>query len=85
MPSYKDAHNISAIQKPSDLCCEYGKNPIGIDSLYPRFSWILEHIERGRTQSAYQILVASSQENLIGGEGDVWDSGKVLHCGDSMI
>lgn len=76
-PSEKKAPNTLAIQNPTDLRCEYGENPVGIDSLYPRFSWVLRHAERGQTQSAYQIVVSGSRENLLSDIGDVWDSGKV--------
>ena len=43
---------------------EYHENPEGIDVLQPRFSWILKGEGRNRTQSAYQIIVASSLEKL---------------------
>jgi alpha-L-rhamnosidase len=69
--------NLKKIQSPTDLACEYTVNPLGIDEHQPRFSWILQHSERGRKQSAYQILVASSRNNLINDKGDIWDSGKV--------
>jgi alpha-L-rhamnosidase len=41
----------------------------------PRFSWMLVHPERGRSQSAYQILVASDLRYLEEDKGDLWDSG----------
>ena len=64
---------------PSDLRCEYRVNPLGIDNTSPRLSWKLkqENPERGQKQTAYQILVASSLDNLESNNGDVWDSGKV--------
>ena len=62
---------------PFDLRCEYCVDPVGVDVSRPRFSWVLRHSERGRTQSAYQILVASSKEKLLKDLGDMWDSGKV--------
>jgi len=65
------------IQKPVNLLCEYAVNPMGIDIPHPRFSWELRHSERGRIQHAYQILVATSRENLVKDIGDAWDSGKV--------
>ena len=65
------------IQRPTDLLCEYTANPVGVDVPHPRFSWVLRHSERGRAQSAYQILVASTRENLLNDVGDVWDSEKV--------
>ncbi len=56
--------------------CEYVKEPLGVDVGQPRLSWKLESETRGRKQSAYRILVASSIERLDAGEGDLWDSGK---------
>lgn len=65
------------IQKPTDLLCEYTTSPVGVDVPRPRFSWVLRHSERGRIQSAYQILVATTKENLLSDVGDAWDSKKV--------
>lgn len=65
---------------PKDLRCEYLVNPLGIDAKIPRLSWTLDATKpelRGRMQTAYQILVASSAEGLTGDKGDLWDSGKV--------
>jgi len=61
----------------ADLRCEGLANPLGIDSKEPRLSWVLNSDERGWRQSAYQILVSESADNLKAGRGDVWDSGKV--------
>jgi alpha-L-rhamnosidase len=60
-----------------ELRCEHLDNPQGIDATQPRLSWILDSTERNVKQSAYQVLVASSQDNLAHGNGDLWDSGKV--------
>ena len=60
-----------------ELRCEYATNPLGIDVKTPKFSWILESTERGQMQSAYQVLVASSLDNLRNEVGDNWDSKKV--------
>jgi len=57
---------------------EYHENPEGIDVLQPRFSWILKGEGRNRTQSAYQITVASSLDKLSQDQADIWDSGKVI-------
>lgn len=59
------------------LRCEYLENPLGIDTAQPRFSWILESQERGQKQTAWQILAASSADELKRDHGDLWDSGKV--------
>ncbi|XEC96149.1 family 78 glycoside hydrolase catalytic domain [Paenibacillus tarimensis] len=52
-------------------------NPLGIDSLQPRFSWKLDSGESGQKQTAYRVLAASSRERLERETGDMWDSGKV--------
>ena len=59
-----------------ELKCEYTNDPLGIDVIQPRFSWILKSDSRGQMQSAYQVLVASSEKNLSANIGDKWDSGK---------
>ncbi|WP_282135200.1 family 78 glycoside hydrolase catalytic domain [Seonamhaeicola maritimus] len=63
----------------ADLKCEYRVNPLGIDNTKPRFSWKLveEKQLRGQRQKAFQVLVASSLDNLNKNIGDLWDSGKV--------
>ncbi|MBN2182131.1 MAG: family 78 glycoside hydrolase catalytic domain, partial [Sedimentisphaerales bacterium] len=58
------------------LRCEYRLDPIGIDVTEPRLSWVMESSRRAQTQSAYQILVASSESNLRRNVGDLWNSGK---------
>ncbi|TWU51740.1 glycoside hydrolase family 78 protein [Rubripirellula reticaptiva] len=63
--------------EPVHLRCEYIDNPHGIDTVHPRLSWKVSSDERGDSQVAYQILVASSAASLANGEGDLWDSGKV--------
>ncbi|MEM3147197.1 MAG: hypothetical protein QXY94_06570, partial [Archaeoglobaceae archaeon] len=66
--------------KVTNLRCEYQVNPIGVDVLQPRLSWVVEATdptERGQRQTAYQIIVASTRENLDKNIGDLWDTGKV--------
>lgn len=66
-----------AAMRPVNLKCEYLVNPIGIDALPPRLSWQLASEERDQRQTAYQILVASTEETLRRNRGDLWDSGRV--------
>ncbi|AFC30614.1 alpha-L-rhamnosidase [Paenibacillus mucilaginosus 3016] len=56
---------------------EYLVDPLGLDTPHPRLSWRLEAEERGFEQSAYHVLVASSEEKLARDIGDLWDSGMV--------
>lgn len=69
-----------------DLRCEYRRNPLGIDETRPRLSWRLEAVSpgaRGLKQTAYQIIVASSEKGAAAGQGDLWDTGRV--AGDQSI
>ena len=61
----------------SELTCEYATNPLGVDTPRPRFGWMLNSDKRDQLQSAYRILVASSEKQLRANIGDKWDSGKV--------
>ena len=46
------------------LRCEYAVDPVGIDTVQPRLSWVLSSDERGQRQTAYAIRVAASAEEL---------------------
>ncbi|MBF4470503.1 glycoside hydrolase family 78 protein [Flavobacterium sp. HJJ] len=59
------------------LTCEMVENPLAVNTNQPRLSWQLVSKEANVLQTAYQILVASSEEKLKRDQGDVWDSGKV--------
>lgn len=61
----------------SGLKAEYQTCPLGIDYA-PQLSWRLESPDRDVFQTAYRILVASSEELLRKDKGDIWDSGKVV-------
>jgi alpha-L-rhamnosidase len=56
---------------------EYLENPLGLDALHPRLSWVVTSARRGARQTAYRILAAASEASLESGRGDLWDSGKV--------
>ncbi|MCE5250460.1 glycoside hydrolase family 78 protein [bacterium] len=64
--------------KVMKLRCEYLENPLGIDVVKPRLSWILESSQRGQIQKAYRIIVASSPDSLLKDIGDLWDTGKIV-------
>jgi alpha-L-rhamnosidase len=68
---------------PNSLRCEYRVDPLGIDETAPRLSWLVQSSRRGESQTACQILVASSERLLAGDSGDLWDSGR-LEGGDPI-
>lgn len=65
---------ISAVH----LRCEMTENPLAVNTNQPRLSWQLVSQKLNVSQTAYQILVASSEEKLKKNEGDIWNSGKVV-------
>lgn len=58
-----------------NLTCEQEENPIGIECEKPRFSWQMTAQKRNFEQSAWQLLVADSEEMLKTDNGNIWDSG----------
>jgi len=65
----------------SDLRCEYLKSPLAVDESTPRLSWAAS----SSVQTAYQVLVASSEATLAQDKGDLWDSGKVAGQANSQV
>ena len=70
---------------PVGLLCEYKTNPLGVETQSPRFGWQIETPDRGVSQSAFRILVASSPELLKQEKGDLWDSKKVECCNSTLV
>ena len=52
-------------------------NPMGVDEQGVRLSWQLVSTARATEQTAYRVMVASSQAKLKAGDYDLWDSGEV--------
>ncbi|MDO5582125.1 MAG: family 78 glycoside hydrolase catalytic domain, partial [Planctomycetia bacterium] len=72
---------------PYDLTVESLTDPVGIDTPEPRLSWKSKAVQQNAyhlKQSAWQIVTASSKENLDLGVYDLWDSGKV-NSSDSLF
>ena len=60
-----------------NLRLEMKENPLGINVTQPRFSWQIASGKPDLKQTAYQIQVAASPEQLESGDGLLWDSGAV--------
>ncbi|MGS2741641.1 family 78 glycoside hydrolase catalytic domain [Sinomicrobium sp. M5D2P17] len=60
--------------QPEQLYCENRENPIGIDNVNPKFTWILSSPKRNEKQAAYQIQVSESDDFT---SKVIWDSEKV--------
>jgi len=72
---------------PARLRCEYLDNPQVVDVQNPRLSWVnvAGEGERGQFQTAWEIRVAGTKEQLINGQADLWNSGKVVSGQSSNI
>jgi len=68
-------YNLLSFEK---LVCNYEENPIGIDDPNPQLSWTIQSENNRQSQTAYQILVASTPFLLDKDEGDIWDSDRVF-------
>jgi len=71
------AVSANAKLTPVDLRCDYAVNPLGVDSAGTRLFWKLAGNQRGARQTGYQIMAATSAQNLSAASCDLWDSGKV--------
>ncbi|MFA6173974.1 MAG: alpha-L-rhamnosidase N-terminal domain-containing protein [Kiritimatiellales bacterium] len=75
----------SAALQVRGLSCEHVAVPFGVETAQPRFSWKLESAENGQAQTAYQILVDGSPEQLAENTGNLWDSGWVDGASGQLI
>lgn len=87
--STKDGQETTIIEEysnpPIDLSVEFIRQPetvLIIDS-QPEFSWIVP--KESISQSAYQIIVASSRQSIDNNNGDVWNTGQVRSNTNSNI
>ena len=68
--------NQASLEKATDLTISEGfKNPIGFYDTTPTFSWKLPVSNNNKSQSAFQVVVASSPD-LLPDNPDLWDSNK---------
>ena len=67
----------------NNLKCDSKINPFGIGVMKPHLSWEIHSTERDIRQSAFQILVADSPENLKNNIGNIWDS-KIVKSDQSV-
>ncbi len=70
---------------PTELTCEYLRNPPVVDVPQPRLAWVnvADQGERGQRQTAWQVRVASSPSKLE--SPDLWDSQKVASSQSTRV
>lgn len=73
--------------QPTGLMIEFIRCPgsTPIQDRTPEFCWIVNGTKAGDFQTAYQILVASAQDELESFSADVWDSGKIQSSQSSNV
>lgn len=76
-------NNQPIVLQVNSLKCERLVDPRGIDVQSPRLSWHIEANVRDQSQVFFQILAATSLENLNQDKADLWNSGKVS-SGDNV-
>ncbi|MBB3696628.1 glycoside hydrolase family 78 protein [Flammeovirga yaeyamensis] len=81
-PKIKEQNQIITFK---EIKCNELNNPLGLDVAQPTFSWEVEALGENKSQSAYQIIVASSPENLNIDDADVWNEGKKMTDRSSYI
>jgi len=77
--SLLSASVLHAEIQPYKLVCEYKVNPLGIDVLNPRLSWMLssDPADRNVIQTAYQVQVCLDKATF-NSSNLVWESGKII-------
>lgn len=55
-----------------DLTADGTTNPLGIDDTTPQLRWAVQSAARAVTQTAYQVLVATSPDRLTPDRADMW-------------
>ena len=66
-----------ATSGPVELRVDNLQNPLGIDDPAPRFSWQLNDPARGAKQTAYQVDIAATPDELNAASGKLWSSGRI--------
>jgi len=69
----------------SDLTCEGLKDPLGVNTLQPRFNWKNNCSRQGATQTAFQILVADDINKLNEKEANLWNSEKITSSSNIWV
>ena len=76
---------MSAALYAQSLRCEYRQNPVGLATLQPRLSWELTATQPNQIQTAYQIRVANSPDDLTANQALIWDTGQVMTAQSNQI
>lgn len=81
--SYSNMNGQSVVQL-TGLQSDHLETPTGIDNPNPRLSWKMEDSRPGAKQVSYRVLLDKDSMNVVNGNADIWDTGKV-NSGDRLI
>ncbi|WP_437919734.1 glycoside hydrolase family 78 protein [Sphingobacterium sp. LRF_L2] len=78
-------HSLTAIKvvaqskstRSVELTCEHLISPLGIDNPNPRLIWKVTDQNDGAKQTAYRIVVGIDSNEVVKGEGRIWDSNRM--------
>ncbi len=76
---------VSGPLEPANLSCEYIVNPLGINTVHPRFAWICISGEKNKMQSAYELIVSESLKDINEHKGTMLSTGKTASARTSQI
>jgi alpha-L-rhamnosidase len=74
----------SSPNQPFYLRCFNHSNPIGVDDR-PFFGWYVSDNDQNEIQTAYQIIVATSKEDINKELGSIWNSDKVASRNQNYV
>jgi alpha-L-rhamnosidase len=77
--------SVNAADKIGDLKCEYLVNPLGIDAVHPRLTWVMNDSRHGAMQTAYQLSVSTDSVALNKGIAATWKTAKVLSANSRVV
>src|SRR5262245_3198984 len=78
------SYNVHAQFTIATITCENKSNPTGVPLDSFHFGWQLQSTARGQAQSAWQIVIASSETYLQTGKYDTWNSA-IVHTAQSIM
>ncbi|NJB35104.1 alpha-L-rhamnosidase [Croceivirga sp. JEA036] len=79
--SKEETNALSFVKVTTD----HKENPLAIENKKPQFSWVVNVDGFNRSQTAYHILVATSEELLNESEADSWNSNKVESTSSTFV
>ena len=75
----------NSIHDVEGLTCEHLINPIGIDAVNPRLSWMTAATHSGEAQVAYRLYVGTDSMSVAAGQSLYWNSGKLPDDANAVL